>query len=108
MELPWRKKVCRNWFQLICSKALISSKKPLRTIVMSNDLKDLEKKIHEARHGKDPSEKEKRRIRDEKNHRMAAQVGTEFVLSIVAGAFIGYWLDQWLGTTPLRSEEHTS
>lgn len=68
---------------------------------MSNDLKDLEKKIHEAKHGKELSEEEQRRIRDQQNHRAAAQVGMEFVLSILVGAFLGYKLDQWLETTPL-------
>jgi ATP synthase protein I len=27
-------------------------------------------------------------------------VGLSFVLAIVLGAFFGYWLDKWLGTSP--------
>jgi F0F1-type ATP synthase assembly protein I len=30
-----------------------------------------------------------------------AAVGVEFGTTIVAGVLVGYYLDQWLGTTPL-------
>ncbi len=32
---------------------------------------------------------------------LAGRVTTELVSGLVVGAFIGYWLDIWLGTSPL-------
>ena len=68
---------------------------------MGNNLKDLEKKIHEARHGKEPSEEELSRIKKAQNSKMAMQAGYEFVASVLLSAVLGYFIDQWLGTTPL-------
>lgn len=30
-----------------------------------------------------------------------AALGTEFGVTVVAGVFVGYYLDDWLGTSPL-------
>lgn len=68
---------------------------------MTDNLKDLEKKIHEARHGKEPSEKEAARIRQAQNSKMAMQAGYEFVASVMLSAVLGYFIDKWLGTAPL-------
>ncbi|MCC6598253.1 MAG: AtpZ/AtpI family protein [Alphaproteobacteria bacterium] len=68
---------------------------------MNNDIQDLEQKIKEARYGKEADEQEKTRIRRELNNKAGMQAGMEFVASIGFSAFIGYWLDQWLGTMPL-------
>ncbi|MBI1214255.1 MAG: hypothetical protein GC185_00385 [Alphaproteobacteria bacterium] len=32
---------------------------------------------------------------------MAARAATDMVASIIVGAFLGYWLDKWLDTSPL-------
>lgn len=46
---------------------------------------------------------EKQAKKDEDNESMSVglRAGTEFVTSIAAGGFIGYWLDNWLETKPL-------
>ncbi|HOO82458.1 MAG TPA: AtpZ/AtpI family protein [Alphaproteobacteria bacterium] len=68
---------------------------------MNSDLKDLEKKIREAKHGKDPDAEELSRIRKAQNSKMAMQAGYEFVASVMLSAILGYFIDQWLGTAPL-------
>src|SRR3990172_2434307 len=30
----------------------------------------------------------------------ALRAGTDLVAALVVGGFLGYWVDQWLGTTP--------
>ena len=68
---------------------------------MNSDLKDLEKKIREARHGKEPDAEELSRIRKAQNSKMAMQAGYEFVASVMLSAILGYFIDRWLGTAPL-------
>ena len=68
---------------------------------MSSDLKDLEKKIHEAKHGAELSDEEKLRIKRAHDNKAAMQAGYEFVASVLLSAALGYFLDQWLGTSPL-------
>lgn len=68
---------------------------------MPSDLKDLEKKIHDAKHGEALSEEERRRIRQAHNNKAAMQAGYEFVASVLLSAVLGYFLDQWLGTAPI-------
>lgn len=70
---------------------------------MSEELDNLEKKIREARHGKESDPQELARIRREMNNKAGMQAGIEFVASIGVCAIIGYWLDQWAGTMPLFS-----
>lgn len=70
---------------------------------MSDNLDELGRKIHEARHGREQDEREAARIRQEMNNKAGMQAGIEFVASIGFCAVIGYWLDQWLGTMPLFS-----
>ena len=31
---------------------------------------------------------------------LAGRIGVELAVSIVLGAFLGYWLDRWLSTSP--------
>jgi len=31
----------------------------------------------------------------------ALRAGTDFVAALVVGVFLGYWIDRWLGTTPI-------
>ncbi len=68
---------------------------------MSSDLKDLEKKIREAQHGAELSEEERLRIKRAHDNKAAMQAGYEFVASVMLSAILGYFLDQWLGTSPL-------
>lgn len=68
---------------------------------MTDNLKDLEKKIHEARYGKTPSDEEALRIKKAQNSKMAMQAGYEFVASVMLSAVLGYFIDKWLGTAPL-------
>lgn len=68
---------------------------------MNSDFEDLERKIREAKHGKDPNAQELSRIRQAQNAKMAMQAGYEFVASVLLSAVIGYFLDQWLNTAPL-------
>ena len=70
---------------------------------MNGDLDDLDRKIREARHGRELDPQEQARIRREMNNKAGMQAGIEFVASIGFCAFIGYWLDQWLGTMPAFS-----
>ena len=67
---------------------------------MSSDLKDLEKRIHEAQHGQELSPEELSRIKKAQNSKMAMQAGYEFVASVLLSAILGYFIDQWLNTTP--------
>ena len=66
-----------------------------------SNLKDLEKKINEAKHGAEPSEDEALRIKRAHDNKAAMQAGYEFVASVLLSAILGYFIDQWLGTTPL-------
>ncbi len=68
---------------------------------MPSNLKDLEKKIKEAQHGAEPSEDERLRIKRTHDNKAAMQAGYEFVGSVLLSAILGYFIDQWLGTTPL-------
>jgi ATP synthase protein I len=68
---------------------------------MNSDLKSLEQKIREAKHGKEQSETELSRIKKAQNNKMAMQAGYEFVASVLLSAILGYFIDQWLGTAPL-------
>jgi F0F1-type ATP synthase assembly protein I len=64
---------------------------------MSEDLDNLEKRIHEARH-KPLTEAQKR---DAENMSNGMRAGVELVGAIGAGAFIGWLMDGWLETRPV-------
>ena len=68
---------------------------------MSSDLEDLEKKIHEAKHGAELSDEERMRIKRAHDNKAAMQAGYEFVASVLLSAVIGYFIDQWLDTAPI-------
>jgi len=67
---------------------------------MPSNLKDLEKKIHDAKHGTELSEAERLRIKRAHENKAAMQAGYEFVASVLLSAVLGYFIDQWLGTSP--------
>ena len=68
---------------------------------MTEDLENLDKKIREARHGEELSAQEALRIKRAHENKAAMQAGYEFVASVLLSAVLGYFLDQWLGTSPL-------
>lgn len=69
---------------------------------MSSDLDSLEQKIKEARHAHE-SEAEKAGhagLEPDENMNTGLRAGAELTGAILAGALIGWGLDQWLGTKP--------
>lgn len=65
-----------------------------------DDLNALEKKILEARNGGYLSEEEQKRITRAHQNKASMQAGYEFVASVLLSAVLGYFLDNWLGTSP--------
>ncbi|MFN3827477.1 MAG: AtpZ/AtpI family protein [Micavibrio sp.] len=69
---------------------------------MTNDLDDLEAKIAQFKAGKTSvAQKEADKLKEAENTNMGIRAGAELVVTIGAGAFIGYGLDSWLGTKPI-------
>lgn len=69
---------------------------------MQSDLDNLGEKIRKARAGeKNLSLEEIQKQKEEENSKMGVQVGLELVGAIFIPTFLGYWIDNWLGTLPL-------
>lgn len=66
---------------------------------MNSDLDRLEEKIQKARYKEPESTHEKSEAAE--NLSMGIRAGTELIGSIGAGGFIGWLLDNWLGSHPL-------
>jgi ATP synthase protein I len=69
---------------------------------MTDKLKDMRTKI-EAIKSKEKKEIDKNNNKQEsqQNMRVGLQAGAELITATVAGAAIGYWLDQWFETKPI-------
>ena len=57
--------------------------------------KDLKSRIAAANPGYNPDKEA-----EGKAMGTAMRAGVELVSAVAVGAFIGYWIDQWLGTSP--------
>ncbi len=68
---------------------------------MDDKLNALEKRIQAAQAGRQLSEEELRRIKRTHENKASMQAGYEFVGSVLISAVVGYFLDQWLDTSPL-------
>lgn len=67
---------------------------------MADDYKDIDELGARIAKVTSVKEEEAKRVRSRAGH-TGTQAGVEFVVSIVVGGYLGYLLDQWLGTTPL-------
>lgn len=67
---------------------------------MNSDLDELERKIREARESNLEGGSGAKN-RSNSGDKAGIQAGMEFTASIALSTFIGYQLDQWLGTLPL-------
>jgi ATP synthase protein I len=61
---------------------------------------DFDRRLHRAREANAPREERSAHALPKSGIGLATRVGTELVVAVVVGAFIGYWLDRWLGTQP--------
>lgn len=70
---------------------------------MSQPPEDLGQKIKAARekHGLETSPKDDRAKQGGSSSAAAMRVATDLVAALLVGGFLGYWLDEWLGTRPL-------
>ena len=64
------------------------------------DLDDLDNKIKKAQHLDEKSIRQQKQKDADKNAWEGMHAGFEFVGSIFVPAFIGYWIDDYFGTTP--------
>jgi len=64
-------------------------------------LDDLQKKIDEANALKGLKKEGEPEEEQPQNMGAALQVGIELVSGVAVGAFVGYFIDHWLGTMPL-------
>lgn len=62
---------------------------------------DLSKRLEAARKGKQPSEDEIQKAKDDENKRVGLQAGMEFTASIALGVFLGVTIDGFFETKPL-------
>ena len=64
---------------------------------------ELGKKIKEARErdGITSPEEEPKAADNKAGAGRAMRAGTDLVVAIAVGGFLGYWIDQWLGSKPL-------
>ncbi len=70
---------------------------------MSQPPEDLGQKIKAARekHGLETTPQDDRAKQSGSSSAAAMRVATDLVAALVVGTFLGYWLDEWLGTRPL-------
>ncbi len=72
----------------------------------SPDAKDLQERLNRARNDGvgDPTEEElarKKEIQEDSNNmQLGIRAGSELLVGLVAGGFIGYWLDVYFETKP--------
>lgn len=67
-----------------------------------DDLEILQKKLDGLKKQKENVSKEEgEKQEDSDNMRMGLRAGSELVAAVLAGGFIGYWLDDFFGTKPL-------
>lgn len=67
---------------------------------MNGPLEDLKDKIKSARERPSEDRRQSRAESESNNLRVGLTAGTEFIASIGTGAFVGWLLDNWLGTNP--------
>lgn len=60
-------------------------------------LDDLDTRLRAARKGPEP----KRQTSTQRETSFAYRVMVEMIVGLGFGAFVGWWLDRWLGTTPI-------
>jgi ATP synthase protein I len=65
---------------------------------MSQTPDDLGQKIRDAQKKQEPSPRLNNALSGESGK--ALRMGTDFIISVVIGVFLGYWIDRWLGTKP--------
>lgn len=65
----------------------------------NKDLDQLEEKIRQAR-GDERKRPTKSSQQDNDNMKQGLHAGLEFAGAIFLPTFVGYWIDQWLGTFP--------
>jgi ATP synthase protein I len=61
---------------------------------------DLGRKIKEAQSKQQPETDGLKRTASPESSK-AYKAATDFVAALVVGVFLGYWIDRWLGTTPI-------
>ena len=66
----------------------------------SESLKDLETRLKHLRDETRPREPRGGANRPASGMGMAFTIATHLVAGLGVGAFLGYWLDRWLGTSP--------
>lgn len=67
-----------------------------------SQLKTLRSKINAIKGKKIAEDKAQTdKDKDSENMRVGLQAGAELITATVAGGFFGYWIDQWLNTSPL-------
>ncbi len=70
---------------------------------MNEASEDLAQKIRTARERQalsDGGNQPQKQARDSGATAKALRAGTDLVAALMVGAFLGYWTDQWLGSTP--------
>ena len=64
-------------------------------------LKDIERRINAMHHEKQKGDQPSRSALPKGMGAIMGRVATELVAGVIVGAFIGWVLDNWLGTSPL-------
>ena len=61
---------------------------------------DFDRRLHRAREANAPTEGRSAHALPKSGPALASRIGTELVVAIAVGAFLGYWLDRGVETQP--------